>query len=100
MTFGNANRGATWTTLQARPCTKCGTDTPHRGGNCLKCGEVQKSLAPGDPLYKVARGKAKTFSGRQRVMASIRAKITRDKREALKRQAEESRKKFENKSNP
>lgn len=77
------------------PCEKCGKETPHRKAQCIYCGSV--SVNPQAAAFSRLKEK-RAAKGYVRCMidgARAKATISRDKREARKRAAEESRKKWE-----
>jgi hypothetical protein len=83
--------------LTSMPCTTCNKDTPHKGAVCIYC----KQLTANPIAERNARNKKlrATLSHNQLMWRGEqeRSKLISAKREAEKRAAEESRKKWEGK---
>ena len=76
-------------------CVKCEKDAPHKYGRCIYCGTLNNDpfIAKNAEL-KAARAK-KTYNQRLFDGEQMRNKIAQDKKHALRKAAEESRKKWE-----
>lgn len=77
------------------PCAKCEKETPHRKAQCIYCGSVP--VNPRAEKFTKLREETAAKSYKRRMIdgAIAKAAVSRDKREARKRAAEESRRKWE-----
>ena len=83
--------------LQSLPCAKCDKDTPHKGAECIYCGSLNiNPVVARHARNKEARAKM-TYTERMFRGERERNAISRARREALAKAAEESRKKWEGK---
>lgn len=79
--------------FRRRDCTTCGKETIHRGWQCAHCGGMSKILTPNGDVARMEEKKSLAFYSartQRRQKAVLNAK-----QEYWRKQAEESRKKFE-----